>query len=59
MNSESVVDVVVVGGGIMGVASAAELSARGHGVVLLEQYALGHVHGSSHGQSRIYPARLR
>jgi len=47
-------DVVVVGGGIAGVATARALAQGGHGVVLLEQFALGHPRGSSHGGSRIF-----
>ena len=48
------VDVCVVGAGLAGAAAARELTGRGHGVLLLEQYAVGHRLGSSHGSSRIY-----
>lgn len=48
------VDVVVVGGGVVGAASAWRLAARGRTVVLLEQFERGHHRGASHGSSRIY-----
>ena len=47
-------DVVVVGGGVMGSATAWALARRGVGVVLLEQFGPGHTSGASHGRSRIY-----
>jgi sarcosine oxidase len=47
-------DIVVVGAGITGVATARTLARSGRGVLLLEQFALGHAHGSSHGSSRIF-----
>ena len=47
------VDVVVVGGGVMGCAAAYHLAADGRRVALVEQFALGHARGSSHGPSRI------
>ena len=47
-------DVAVIGAGLTGAASARELTARGHSVLLLEQYSVGHDRGSSHGSSRIY-----
>ena len=43
----------VVGGGVMGCATAWALSARGAEVTLYEQFELDHDHGSSHGRSRI------
>lgn len=46
-------DVVVVGGGVMGCAAAYHLAKRGRRVLLLEQFAIGHDRGSSHGHSRI------
>ena len=47
-------DVVVVGGGVTGVAALRALARAGHDAVLLEQFALGHDRGSSHGASRIF-----
>lgn len=48
------VDVVVVGAGIMGSATARALGDRGVTTVLLEQFELGHTRGSSHGPTRIF-----
>lgn len=45
-------EVVVVGGGAMGAASAWQLARRGVDVTLLEQFEPGHRHGASHGASR-------
>ena len=47
-------DIVVVGAGITGVATARALAQGGRGVILVEQFALGHERGSSHGASRIF-----
>ena len=44
---------VIVGAGAMGSAAAYHLAKRGEPVVLLEQFALGHDRGSSHGAARI------
>jgi sarcosine oxidase len=48
------VDVVVVGAGVMGAATARSLARAGREVALLEQFELGHARGSSHGRSRIF-----
>lgn len=48
------VDLVVVGGGVMGAATAWRAAQRGASVVLIEQHAPGHSRGSSHGTSRIF-----
>jgi sarcosine oxidase len=47
-------DVVVVGAGVMGLASAWALRRAGRDVTVLEQFQVGHPHGSSHGASRIF-----
>lgn len=46
-------DVIVVGAGAMGSATAWELSKRGKRVLLLEQFEPAHDRGSSHGLTRI------
>jgi monomeric sarcosine oxidase len=46
-------EVAVVGAGIMGSAAAYALAREGRDVLLLEQFHIGHEHGSSHGRSRI------
>lgn len=48
------VDVVVVGAGGMGAATAWQLAKRGRSVVLIEQFEHLHRWGSSHGQTRIF-----
>ena len=48
------VDVVVIGGGVMGAATARSLARAGREVTLVEQFDLGHARGSSHGRSRIF-----
>jgi sarcosine oxidase len=47
-------DVVVVGAGVMGAATAWSLTRAGRDVVLVEQFSVGHHRGSSHGRSRIF-----
>jgi sarcosine oxidase len=44
---------VIVGAGAMGSAAAYHLAKRGEPVLLIEQFALGHDRGSSHGAARI------
>jgi sarcosine oxidase len=46
-------DVIVVGLGAMGGATAFHLARRGQRVLGLERFELGHARGSSHGESRI------
>jgi monomeric sarcosine oxidase len=46
-------DVVIVGGGLAGAATAWAATQRGLSVVLLEQFTPGHDRGSSHGSARI------
>lgn len=47
-------DVVVIGAGVMGAATARALARSGVSVTLLEQFHVGHTRGSSHGRSRIF-----
>ena len=46
-------DVAVVGAGLMGAASAWDAARRGASVAVLEQFEPGHARGSSHGSARI------
>lgn len=46
-------EVVVVGAGVMGLATARALAQLGRDVVVCEQFSVGHERGSSHGASRI------
>src|SRR6478672_6731093 len=46
-------DVIVLGVGGMGAAALAELARRGRRVLGLEQFAIGHDRGSSHGHTRV------
>ncbi len=47
-------DVVVIGAGVMGSATAQWLAANRSKVVLIDQYPRGHKRGGSHGDSRIF-----
>jgi monomeric sarcosine oxidase len=47
-------DVAIIGGGVMGCATAWRLANRGRDVVLLEQFELGHDRGSSHGPTHVF-----
>jgi sarcosine oxidase len=47
-------EVIVVGAGVMGAATAWALAREGRDVLVLEQFALDHTRGSSHGQTRIF-----
>jgi len=47
-------DVVVVGAGVNGLATARALARQGVDVLLVEQFRIGHTRGSSHGRSRIF-----
>jgi monomeric sarcosine oxidase len=47
-------EIVVVGAGVMGAATAYALARAGHEAVVLEQFELGHSRGSSHGEARIF-----
>ena len=46
-------EVVIVGAGVMGLATARALTRAGRDVVICEQFEVGHDRGSSHGGSRI------
>ncbi|MDP9068238.1 MAG: N-methyl-L-tryptophan oxidase [Actinomycetota bacterium] len=47
-------DVVIVGAGVMGAATAWALAPSGRDVVVLEQFTPAHRRGSSHGRTRIF-----
>jgi sarcosine oxidase len=53
MSDEIEVDYVVVGLGALGSGAAWQLATRGHSVVGLDQFELGHARGASHDTSRI------
>jgi sarcosine oxidase len=46
-------EVVIVGAGVMGLATARVLARAGRDVIVCEQFDVGHTRGSSHGTSRI------
>ncbi len=52
-------EVIVVGGGAMGAATAWHLARDGHDVLLLEQFEALHARGSSHGRTRIFRVAYR
>jgi sarcosine oxidase len=54
MSARDKVEVVVIGGGAVGLATARALAGSGRDVLVLEQFRLGHDRGSSHGASRIF-----
>lgn len=57
--SDSVFDVILIGLGVMGSATAFSLAQRGDCSVLgLEQFEPGHCRGSSHGETRIFRRSL-
>jgi sarcosine oxidase len=47
-------DAIVLGAGVIGAAAAYHLARRGARTLVLERFAFGHAHGSSHGGSRIF-----
>lgn len=44
--------IVVIGGGVMGLATGCALAARGAQVIVLERFSVAHARGSSHGLTR-------
>lgn len=52
-------EAIVVGGGAMGAATAWHLARHGRDVLLVERFAPGHAHGSSHGHTRIFRVAYR
>jgi monomeric sarcosine oxidase len=48
------VEIAVVGGGVMGMATAVALARRGREVTVLERFEIGHTRGSSHGDARVF-----
>ncbi|GFN92900.1 peroxisomal sarcosine oxidase [Plakobranchus ocellatus] len=52
-SSRALYDVIVIGAGIEGSSCAYNLAKEGMKVLLIEQFPLPHIRGSSHGQSRI------
>lgn len=47
-------EVAVVGLGAMGSSALWRMAMRGHDVIGFEQFTIGHNHGSSHGESRVF-----
>lgn len=54
VQSERTADVVVVGAGMTGLFAAREIARRGLSVAVFDRWPLGHTHGSSHGEARIF-----
>jgi sarcosine oxidase len=54
VRSASTIDVVVVGAGLAGAATAWAATRRGLSVTVVEQFDTGHARGSSHGSARIF-----
>ncbi|MEN0103660.1 MAG: FAD-dependent oxidoreductase [Curtobacterium sp.] len=54
MSSDQTTTHVVIGGGVVGAATAYALATRGERVLLFEQHGRGHHLGSSHGATRIF-----
>ncbi|MGB6162059.1 MAG: FAD-dependent oxidoreductase [Pseudonocardiaceae bacterium] len=48
------VEIVVLGAGVVGAATAWRLAGRGHEVALIERFRIGHHQGSSHGPTRAF-----
>ncbi|KAJ0090355.1 hypothetical protein Patl1_12673 [Pistacia atlantica] len=59
MESSKEFEVIVVGGGIMGSATAYQLAKRAQKTLLLEQFDFLHHRGSSHGESRTIRSTYR
>uniref|UniRef100_A0A915MAD0 Sarcosine oxidasee (formaldehyde-forming) n=1 Tax=Meloidogyne javanica TaxID=6303 RepID=A0A915MAD0_MELJA len=53
MSKPQTFDTIVIGAGIIGSGCAYKIAKSGQKTLLLEQFSLGHAHGSSHGASRI------
>ena len=47
-------EIIIIGAGVMGGATAWHLARDGKRVLLLEQFEVGHTRGSSHGESRVF-----
>jgi len=47
-------DILIIGAGVMGTATARALRRSGRKVIVLEQFSAGHLRGSSHGRTRIF-----
>lgn len=50
---ETVYDVVIIGGGSMGIAAAYYLAKKGQRVVVVDQFTIPNLYGSHHGETRI------